>query len=351
MAAATGRAGNGLNMDGPHYKGVLSPLRGRRVAALSGILLVLVSAAAGVVAMRDFLFEGRWIAALDSPSEIERAEAVEELLARHSKRALPKLLGPGTGDAADRLCEKLGPAAVPVLLEVIGNSPVAAGEESAQNRRYPERALGLLAELGPSAAAAERSLTELLENPEPVIRAKALDALSQLGIPSARLLPLLRHCLYDPDGSVRGMAAKSIRALGEEGAPALPELIQSLKRARNLEVLLALRDLGKPAAAAAGKLLGEPEEYLRFSAAWIIAEVGSEDQVAQLAALLDDQDGDVRGQAIRALKKKEPGARDPVAEVVPAAFEQDGAGEGRLAIERLAQIDPLPAAAIPLLEK
>jgi hypothetical protein len=148
--------------------GKSSSLRGRWIALAAGVLGLAVCAWAAALVLPPWIAESRLIGRLDSGDK----EAVEKLVEMGSVRAIPRLLEmwwrePPFGDAAERICRKRGGAAVTWLIKTIdeGEDPVR------------DKAIDLIAEIGPEMAGAAPRLLELLEHPDAKVRVRAADAL------------------------------------------------------------------------------------------------------------------------------------------------------------------------------
>jgi HEAT repeat protein len=117
-----------------------------------------------------------------------------------------------------------------------------------------------LMEAGDKAAPA---LIELVQGPEPALRARAAATLYGMGGRGKAAVPALAVLLSDPDTENRIAAAMALENMGPDAAPAVPELIKALKdregRVRQ-RVAIALGSIG-PAASEAVPALAEAARW------------------------------------------------------------------------------------------
>jgi HEAT repeat protein len=125
-------------------------------------------------------------------------------------------------------------------------------------------------------------LEELLDDPEPDVRARACHALGALGDPSSG--PALGRRLRDSQWPVRAMAAKALGRIRHR--PAIPELCRVLRdrewwpRANAAE---SLRLMGDEGLAALERMLDDPDRYATHQAVLMLQESGIVDRrVGQL---------------------------------------------------------------------
>lgn len=173
---------------------------------------------------------------------------------------LPARLAPHR-DVAAFLLGRCGPAAVPVLTELL-----AKGDPDLR-----DSAIESLGQIGEAAGPAVPALAGLLEDPDDRVRNRALTVLTRIGRPAATVLaaaleheewrrtalrplfeigaearvavPQLRACLNTEDEYVRFLALLTLSRIGPEAAPALPEVRRLMRetgychRARAMETL------------------------------------------------------------------------------------------------------------------
>jgi len=176
---------------------------------------------------------------------------------------------------------RIGPASADVLIE-------ATEDKDPKVRGAAVEALPQL----PRSEATVRSLTVLLDDEEPCVRASSAYALGELGLPSERAATLLAPLLEDmdewnwkychevsslrPTYTVRRHAAEALLAIGpraEHLTPALVDVIRNTKGI-DLEVARLLRSLGAAAADSVPiveRFLDDPQS--RFPAAYALAKI------------------------------------------------------------------------------
>lgn len=219
------------------------------------------------------------------------ALAITAITVRHGRREhaieseAQRMREGGGGDkraAAGRLAN-LGPAAVPVLIELLGDPDGATREAAAMAlRRIGPRAAAavpaLLAMLrsdeGAEFAAAVRTLGKigepalpalmqaLEEEPEPV-RTRAIWAIAHMGEDAAPAKGALQACLASPDEGVREASAVALGAIGQAARDVWPDLANLLNDELpgvRLAAMLALARIGEPASVPyVADQLGRPE--------------------------------------------------------------------------------------------
>jgi len=176
---------------------------------------------------------------------------------------------------------RIGPASIDVLIE-------ATEDKDPKVRGAAVEALPQL----PRSEATVRSLTVLLDDEEPCVRALSAYALGELGVPPERAVALLAPLLEDmdewnwkycpgasdlwPKYAVRRHAAEALLAIGpraEHLTPALVDVIRNTKGI-DLEVARLLRSLGAAAVDAVPiveRFLDDPQS--RFPAAYALAKI------------------------------------------------------------------------------
>ena len=159
----------------------------------------------------------------------------------------------------------------------------------------------------------------------------------------------LTEALSDEDPDVRSFAATklSTMALGDKGRAAVEPLTKLLADPRDTiraSAAKALGQIGKEAAPAAGPmapLLSDPDSDVRRTAAVALGQIGdgAEEAVMALSRALKDPDEDVRHAAADALGKIGPAAQSAVAALKDAARDSDQETRVR-ATRSLARIAP-----------
>jgi HEAT repeat protein len=207
-------------------------------------------------------------------------------------------------EPATQLLAKIGPAAVPSLLEL-------TNDKEAIHRARAARVLG---RIGAEAKPAVPVLLKLLEDQETVVRQEASTALGSIDSKDKAVASALIRAAKDPEARVRRHA---VRTLGGVGADALPALEAALADAD--------ADVCRGAAGQLGRI-GAPA-------------------VALLRAALRHKETDVRRLAVLGL-----GAIDPETEGVVAGLSQAAKDKDRL-VRRLALslMDRRSKAVIPVL--
>ncbi len=138
------------------------------------------------------------------------AEAVPDLLALRGSYVI--------GDGV-KAVEKIGPAALPALVEGLG-------DPDPKTRAQAAYAFGLL---GPAAVPEVEALARAIGDPDPRVRQWAAWAAGALGPGGDYAIEDLQAALIDPTREVRENAARSLGALGPEAVRALPDLIPLLE--------------------------------------------------------------------------------------------------------------------------
>jgi hypothetical protein len=140
---------------------------------------------------------------------------------------------------------------------------------------------------GADAAPALSSLTAILGDPDPGVRAAAAWALTEVGTAGAPAVPALARALGDSSPRVRDLAAVALRNIGPPAAPAVPDLIRALD---------------------------DPVDYVRFPVADAIGAIGPAASAAVPALtkrfLTKGESGLVLNRIARALGAIGPAAKD-----------------------------------------
>jgi hypothetical protein len=82
--------------------------------------------------------------------------------------------------------------------------------------------------LGRIGAPAVPALIDMLQNPDPAVRKKAIEVLGRMGEDAAPAVPALTALLNDPDLAVRKAAARTLGQIGPEAQAAVPALMRTL---------------------------------------------------------------------------------------------------------------------------
>lgn len=263
---------------------------------------------------------------------LEAVPVLLEALAAKPVRAAPEPSAPEFPSTmnlrtfAIQVLGNIGPTVVPALSEMLRDSDTAVREGAAE-------ALG---QLGPQARPAISALIQTLKDADGVVRQRAVEALGQVErrgseMPLVRTRPrpfgppappeftplaaapkeaiaALTQMLNDPVPVVRVRAAETLCQLDPPLQPALATLLQAVKqaevRAWAAQVLEQLGPRGKEAVAGLLELLKEKDGAVRVQAARILGRIGPETRARVLPALretLQDADAGVRVKAAEAL--------------------------------------------------
>jgi HEAT repeat protein len=185
-----------------------------------------------------------------------RADKEDIVLHRRAAAALVRIGAPaapglvavltvGNRGRVETALVRMGPEAVPALVSALGQD----------NRAEAARVLGLI---GPRASAAAPALVSLLQDRKsfPAARAEAAEALGAIGPTDSDVLDALSAALRDEDATVRQRAAEALGRIGPAARPAVPALVAALKDKSDPVIVAACRALGRvgDGGAAAGLL-------------------------------------------------------------------------------------------------
>ena len=306
--------------------------------------------------------------------------------ARDAVPAIAKALGDLDKDivnAAGKALARIGPAAVPVLIQELKNpasrqhilaarslaliGPDAADavpvlidclkQKDIELRTTAAHALG---EIGPASWKASATLTLLVGDPgkEGDKKARAAQAellkqsraaLAQIG-PQA--IPALRGALKSPNASIRRQAADLIALHGNKAKDAVGDLIDLLKDkqpAARRSAALALAAIGREAAEATDPLIAcaaDTDPKVRAEVARALGEIRADGQaLTTLVNLFGDPVPGVRLQAARAVVKIGPSAINILMNTIP----NENFHRRLSAIFALGEIGSKASDAVPLL--
>jgi outer membrane protein assembly factor BamB/HEAT repeat protein len=232
-----------------------------------------------------------------------RSLAEAALVRRAELPVLRGFLARGDADldlATFRLIQRIGPPAIPLLVDLLGDERVAIRRKAIDElidlapeteRIQPAlrralrdadvevagdaaRALGAL---GARAAPSVRALVRTLSHEDAYVRVYAAEALASIGPGAAAATPVLARALRDPIPGVRWAAAEALASIGPAARSAIPQLIEALKD-EFLYVRLcaagALGSLGPKARAATGPLRAAASDpAMRDEAEWALARI------------------------------------------------------------------------------
>ena len=173
------------------------------------------------------------------------------------------------GETAGAALGKIGPAAHPRVLEALGS-------ENETVRAAAAVAIGWMSEPGEPA----KRLAKLLEaEPSTRVTANGLEALNRVGLPGDQMLPLLLPALEHDDERVRHEAMNGLLSLRPDSRAAVPHLLKWLEAADPAKRSQAVELLGRigPAAAAVPAFiahLGQAAGEERASCRQALVEIG-----------------------------------------------------------------------------
>ncbi len=320
---------------------------GPAIAALKAI------GADGVPALREALIaEG-----LTGPGAVNFIVFIARALGEigpGAKAAIPELIGLlknppsfggfGDGDAISRAAgaalEKIGPAAVPALLEVLKDAkarwihrrandallkmklgtetdaavPALIDALKDKDAELREKAALLLGRIGPRAVAAVPALQGALGNKNETIRVAAAVAMGRIGPAAKAAIPALSDGLKDATITAQIKAARAVLGIDLRHSDALAVLAAVLQdkmgaRGDRIEAVMVLAEIGtddKATAAALAGVLKDPEETIRSAAALALLRVDRRHQAAR--TVLKSASSNFASEAIRRL----PAATVPI---------------------------------------
>lgn len=199
------------------------------------------------------------------------------------------LIGPGPVDEAD----------LPALIEKLRSADAAVRSDSASDLGW----------LGAKAGAAVESLTALLHDSVPRVRASAATGLLRITPKHEEALAVLKHTLEGPDHAARLQAAKGAGLAGSAAAPLVGTLANLLKNGdepARVAALQAISMLGPVAAAEVAAVTPLLDDAgLMIDAADALGRMGSAARPAlgKLATMLASDQSPVRWAAVRAMSQ------------------------------------------------
>ncbi len=283
----------------------------------------------------------------DDPRQLPAAEALAQLgpAARGTIPALVAVLASPRAERAHAafVLERLGPPAVPALIEAI------QGPE----RDLRRAAADVLAKLGPQATAALPAVLAALEDRSaPATLGAPFVGLGAL--PSGPLTCCAALVAYE-EGQARlplALARCAVRIDPTRAGPAVPALLRLLDGKYGGDVVLLLADVGEGARAAVPLLLASlkgKDQARAQRAALALARLGpsAREAVPDLLPLLADRA--LRPYAAAALARIDPARDADVLKALTPDLEGEDAGACRRALAALREMERVPAEALPLL--
>ncbi|MBI4657679.1 MAG: HEAT repeat domain-containing protein [Verrucomicrobia bacterium] len=241
-----------------------------------------------------------------------------------------QLNGPTNIEAAEKVFQKIGPEAVPNLIEALeSNDSIFKKPLRAVAPHLPDKfRIGLFRMLSPEEA--ER------------LRLGAASALAILGAKATSAVPVLGKALSDDNAGVSLQAAVALGKIGQLG---VPELVKALNNPNHQIRLMAIHGLtvaGSEADAALPALTEAMEDKnadVRVHAFLALGQIRHPASVSALAAKLNHVDPNLRLMAARGLGGLGPWARDAIPMLIVAA--KDGSAIVRSsAVVALGKIRP-----------
>ncbi|MCA9267856.1 MAG: HEAT repeat domain-containing protein, partial [Planctomycetales bacterium] len=286
----------------------------------------------------------RWLTVVAALLCAGAAHGADDAAVAERMAALETATGPALYAAVDGLAD-LGADAKPA----VGALEKMLGDVDAELRWRSARALGAI---GPGAAAAVPALAKRLEDENSLVRAQSAFALGGIGEASRAVAPQLVVAVTDKDLLVRRAALRALQSIKPDRSITIPLMARLLREAEPdvvVYVLNSLAEMGAEGLPALTEALKDKQG--RYWALLVLAEMGAEAQsaVPAIAALVADEEPEVRMQAILALGEIGPAAKTAAPAIIKQ-FESDDHNAIRYAAAyALSEIGA--AEAKPLLQK
>jgi len=167
---------------------------------------------------------------------------------------------------------RLGPPALPALIDALGNENSDIREEAAEG----------LKEMGIAAKDAETALIKSLQDADPEVRKWCAKALGSIGRESPAAVAALTGLLSDKDFWVRATAAEGLGMVGPQAKDAIPNLEKALKDRNGIvrsRSALALHLIDSGVIDAVGFLINELASHnldAQSSAAYVLGLMGAD---------------------------------------------------------------------------
>jgi HEAT repeat protein len=289
----------------------------------------------------------------------------EEPVRRAAATSLGEI-GPPAKDAVPNLVAALDDASGSVTLDAvhalarIGKPAVPALIERLERPEFQLLVAAVLEQMGPDAAPAVDSLTELLSSGDLELKREALLALAAIGPDAKSSVPELLKILKDEKSPVRPAAAYALGRIGDKRAvSALEEAVDSDNALLGLASIWALfqfdperEDYIRIAVPRLTDALAAERPRIRREAATTLARIGvkAKEAVPALQKSLKDEDPGVRMESLVALAEIGPGSQAAVDDIVAILQEEDPAFRP-VACYALGRIGSAAKAAAPLLRR
>lgn len=203
----------------------------------------------------------------------------------------------------------------------------------------------LLGHLGPRGRAALPALLDVLDQPDPYLKAVAVRSLSEIAANDDAVIARLVPLLDGPRRLTTLTALARVRAGGSAVVEALGKLVEENQdpafTALAVEALGIRQELARPAVEPVSKALTHADPVVRRLAAETLGRISGPDQkvIAALAARLTDTDAGVREHAARSLGWFGPDAKSTVPSLRKLLDDNDKSVRTRAA-QALRRIDP-----------
>jgi HEAT repeat protein len=222
--------------------------------------------------------------------------------------AMEKLLAGADAETADRIftaLASLGTKIMPLAINALKDSSPA--------RR--ERAMQVLAKVGPEAATAVPELVKIIQNPDAKHKIEALFVIGAIGPKASAAVPAAVAALSHTDVQVQQTAAFALGKIGPEAKEAVTPLKKLAASSDDLVKLTAIwallqigprsEDLVKMALPLLTAGLKSTQELVRIEAAISLGEIGkgAASALPALQAAANDSSSSVREAATEAIKK------------------------------------------------
>ncbi len=327
-----------------------------RVKFLIGCCCALWLACVAARAEEDSLDLDKLVAASQAGDESSRLQAIDQIGLRGEKavKALPALAAllkdpsPAVRAHAVKSLGEIGPKAkpaVPALAELISDKDDAV-------RRH---AVEALRSIRPGPAVGIPLFIKIMEDPDPTVRMRALHALGQAG---KEAVPFLTEALKDEKAAYWAcIALNRIGPEAEDAVPALSKLLQDKNPQIRREALLALAEIGKPAAPAIPQIVQAIADNIdRTTAIYALGRIGitSADAEKQVRQYTNSPDKFLATISIWTLARLHPEDKQLVREATERLFEGMKSDDVRLralCVRGLVVLRPGPEISLPVMEK
>jgi len=202
-------------------------------------------------------------------------------------------------------------AAVPQLIE-------ALGRDDDEIRWHASRTLGAI---GPLAKNATPQLIPLLKSGDTRVRAYSAFALGRIGKAAMPAVDALIETSFDPDPLVRKASVQALRSIDPPQEKTLPLVLDVLKKGDMSIIMPALATLAEEGKAEIPRLREAMKNpAARYWVALVLAEIGPDaaPAVPDLKPLLEDEDAELRLQALVALGEIGAASKPVVPDIVEA---------------------------------